>query len=311
MDKNQADKSVKILPIFLFGMLAIAAVYALFISFRDKKPQQNLSISSKLIPATEITHGHGMAVDVSDPNKLYIATHHGLFQLINDKDLYQVGNNNNDYMGFSPDAKSSNTFFASGHPEAGGNIGFQKSEDGGLTWKTLSSGIGGPVDFHALSVSPVNPNLVFGWYQGQVERSLDGGKTWEAFKNGFVIVGLAADTKDENIVYSITPQGNGVMASKDKGVTWNILSKDLQGGLTSAFAIDPSDSHKMLSYSEKLSLAKSSDSGATWQKINQSFEGDMLFIAYDRTQPSRVYGLTSNNALYKSINDGNTWLKIR
>ena len=37
MDKNTSDKSDLILPIFLFGMLAIAAIYALYISFRDKK----------------------------------------------------------------------------------------------------------------------------------------------------------------------------------------------------------------------------------------------------------------------------------
>ena len=40
MDKNTQNKSDLILPIFLFGMLAIAAVYALYISFRDKKAEQ-------------------------------------------------------------------------------------------------------------------------------------------------------------------------------------------------------------------------------------------------------------------------------
>ena len=309
MDKNQTDKSGKFLPIFLFGILVIAAIYALTISFHVKKIAN--SSSNQLIAATEITHGHGMAVDVNDPNKLYIATHHGLFTLVNDKDLYQVGNNSNDYMGFSPDTKNSKVFFASGHPETGGNIGFQESDDGGFTWKVVSDGIGGPVDFHALSVSPVNPNLVYGWYQGQLQRSTDGGKNWEAFKNGFVIVGLTADPNDENLVYAVTPQGNGVMVSKDKGMSWSVLSKDLQGGLTSAFAIDPSDSHIMLSHSEKLGLAKSIDAGVTWQKINQTFDGDILYIAYDRTDPSRIYGLSTSNALYKSLDGGKTWNKIR
>ena len=300
----QMKKIIVLLLLFIF-------IVGLGILLFKGKFNTNKAEANKLIPATEITHGHGMAVDVNDPNKLYIATHHGLYALVNDKDLYQVGNNSNDYMGFSPDAKDPKVFFASGHPETGGNIGFQKSEDGGFTWKVVSDGIGGPVDFHALSVSPVNPNLVYGWYQGQLQRSTDGGKNWEAFKNGFVIVSLTADPNDENVVYAITPQGNGVMVSKDKGMSWNILSKDLQGGLTSSFAVDPADSHIMLSHSEKLGLAKSTDSGVTWQKINQSFDGDILYIAYDKTQPNRVYGLSTTNSIYKSLDSGQTWTKIR
>jgi photosystem II stability/assembly factor-like uncharacterized protein len=303
----------KILPIFLFSILAIGGIYALSISFKDKKvdrKENQTKSNTVLIPATEITHGHGMVVDVADPTKLYIATHHGLYVLVDDKSLYRVGNNSNDYMGFAPDTKDPKVFFASGHPEAGGNIGFQKSQDGGFTWQVISDGIGGPVDFHALSVSPVNPNLVYGWYQGQLQRSEDGGQNWQAFKNGFVIVGLTADPNEENTIYAITPQGNGVMVSKDRGVNWNVLSKDLVGGLTSAFAVNSKDSKKMLSYSEKLKLAKSTDGGVTWQKVNQTFDGDILYIAYDIGNPSKVYGLTYNNSIYKSLDGGQTWQKI-
>jgi photosystem II stability/assembly factor-like uncharacterized protein len=306
----------RLLPIFLFSILVIGGVYAISISVKSKKPNQpenqvKSNAANILVPATEITHGHGMAVDVSDPSKLYIATHHGLYVLVNDKDLFQVGNNNNDYMGFSPNPKDSKVFFASGHPESGGNIGFQKSEDGGFTWHVVSDGLGGPVDFHAMSVSQANPNLAYGWYQGQLQRSEDGGKNWQGFKNNFVIVGLTADPNNENIVYAITPEGNGVMASKDKGETWTVLSKDLQGGQTSAFAVNPKDSTKMLSFSENLGLAKSIDSGVTWQKIKQTFDGEILFIAYNIKQANIVYGLTHTNGLYKSMDGGEAWNKIR
>ena len=40
MDKNSSDKSDLVLSIFLFGMLAVAAIYAFIVTFRDKKAQQ-------------------------------------------------------------------------------------------------------------------------------------------------------------------------------------------------------------------------------------------------------------------------------
>lgn len=45
MDKQPSDKSDKVLPIIMFGFLIFAAIYALFITFRDKKvrPQNSPS----------------------------------------------------------------------------------------------------------------------------------------------------------------------------------------------------------------------------------------------------------------------------
>ena len=40
MDKNPSDKSDRVLPIFLFGLLALMAIYAFIVTFRDKKAQQ-------------------------------------------------------------------------------------------------------------------------------------------------------------------------------------------------------------------------------------------------------------------------------
>ncbi len=185
------------------------------------------SASNNLYPEQTITHGHGLAVDVGDSNKLYIATHQGLLLLVNEKDLYRVGKSKDDYMGFSPHPADSSVFFSSGHPSLGGNIGFQKSEDGGSSWKKVSNGVNGPVDFHAMAVSPVNSNIVYGWYQGNIQRSADQGKTWEIASRNILAVYLAADSQDENTVYAATPKGQGVMVSKDKGVSWVSLSQEL------------------------------------------------------------------------------------
>lgn len=294
----------------IVGIILVAVVGFFFLNQKGNNSTSTSvtkQSSSKLTPINEITHGHGLAVDVSDPNKLYIATHHGLLILKNEKDLYQVGDSGDDYMGFSPHPTNSRVFFSSGHPASGGNIGFQKSEDEGFNWQKISDGAGGPVDFHAMAVSPVNPDVVFGWYRGALQKTTDGGNTWEIAGNtNFPVVNLAADTKDENIVYAASPQG--LFISKNKGVSWN----PLLDGFVSAIAVHPQDSQILLSFSEKQRFAKSGDGGKTWEKVSESFNGETpLFIAFNKQKPEIVYLLTEKNSLYKSVDTGSAWSKIR
>lgn len=268
---------------------------------------KEVSQAKSLNSVSEITHGHGLAVDVADSNNVYIATHKGLLVLKNDKDLYRIGVSQDDYMGFTPHPGDKKVFFSSGHPSTGGNIGFQTSEDGGFTWKKISDGIQGPVDFHAMTVSPANPNLVYGWYRGTLQRSTDQGKAWDVASTAtYPILNLAADPKDENIVYAATPQG--LMISKNKGAEWGTLFD----GLVSVVAVHPQDSQNLLSFSKKNGLARSNDGGKTWEKLTETFNGETpLFIAFNKQTPKIVYTLTEKNSIYKSTDSGITWKKIR
>lgn len=300
---------------YIWIVVAIVVIGGAILLFsqRDNNPVGDSASSNNLYPEKAISHGHGLSVDIKDPSKVYIATHYGLLVLENEKDLYRVGKSRDDYMGFSPHPTEANIFFSSGHPSFGGNIGFQKSEDGGVTWKKISNGLNGPVDFHAMAVSPVNPNLIYGWYQGNLQRSTNQGKTWEIANRDLLPVYLAADTQDENIVYAAMPQGQGVMISRDKGATWISLSPTLKGGAVSVIAIYPQDSKILLTFSEKLGgFGKSTDSGTTWQKVAEGFNGEIiLHIAFSKSTPNTVYTLTHKNKLYKSIDVGDTWTQIR
>lgn len=299
--------------IYMIAAIIIVVLIGLFVIAKPKiqvdSPTESTA-EKKLIPVNSFQHAHGLAVDVADPNKLFIATHHGIYALVNDKDLYQVGTSEHDYMGFSPDATNPNIMYGSGHPVTGGNIGVQMSDDGGFTWKKIADGVGGPVDFHAMAVSPINPQLMFGWYQGNIQRSEDGGKTWAIVGNPkFVIISLTADRADENTVYAASPQG--AFVSKDKGQTWQPLSNDLKN-FVSIIAIDPSNPQHFLSYSESLGLAKSMNNGSTWEKIPADFAGGtLLYIAFSKQNPSVVYALNEKNTLFKSTDGGMTWQKIR
>lgn len=256
----------------------------------------------------ELQHVHGLAVDMANPNRLLIATHHGLLQFVDDSKLSRIGAVQDDLMGFTQHPADPSIFFSSGHPVRGGNLGFQKSADGGTTWQKLSDGIDGPVDYHSMTVSMVNPDLFYGYY-GTLQRSTDGGKTWEVAKGTVQPISLSSDPVKENVVYAATQ--SGVMISEDKADSWKSLSPQLDGTAASFIAFHPSNEYA-LAYSLKLNgMGKSTDGGKTWQKLNENFGDDaVMFVAYSKTE-SRVYAITESNSIYKSTDRGETWSKVR
>jgi len=266
--------------------------------------------SSALTPVSRFDHAHGIALDPVDDSMLYIATHDGLYVLQNDSDLFRIGSSKDDLMGFMAHPTEAGTFFSSGHPARGGNIGFQKSTDGGMTWEKISQGLGGPVDFHAMTVGTSNPNVVYGYFGGKLQRSIDAGKTWVYGKGDIAPTSLSSDPTRESVVYAATR--NGVQISEDMGDSWRSISTTLEGGAVSVFVLNSSDPQNALAFSETLGgLGKSSDGGKTWGKINETFGGGaVLYIAFSKMQPKMVYALTNQNAIYKSTDNGNMWQKI-
>lgn len=269
------------------------------------------SLSEVLTPIQAISHVHGLAVDVADASRLYLATHEGLAVLKNDTELYRIGDNRSDLMGFSVHPKDAKMFFSSGHPPTGGNLGFQKSTDGGMTWKKISGGVRGTADFHAMAVSLVNPDIVYGLDEGRLQRSMDGGKKWEMVKNTLPqVISLVSCTQNESMVYAATV--NGLYRSVDQGETWENLSENLSGAAVASVAMSPEDSMKLISFSEKLGMARSDDGGVTWQKMEGALNGEIVMnLAIDGGNPEIVYAATRGNNLYKSVDNGVTWNKIR
>lgn len=248
-------------------------------------------------------------MDSSNSNKLYIATHYGLFVLVDDTDLYRVGDATDDYMGFSPHPMEAGIFYSSGHPSVGGNIGIQKSEDGGFTWTKISDGVGGPVDFHTMTVSPVDPNILYGWY-GKLQRSTDAGQNWEIVDTTLSgVISLKAAMGDASTLFAAT--NTGLLVSADQGSTWSSASSQLDGAIVTALAVHPTDSQVLLSFSDRLALAKSVDGGKTWETIPENFAGETIMqMAFSPQVPDTIYAITSGNSIYKSMDAGGSWTRV-
>lgn len=265
---------------------------------------------STLTPVDTISHAHGLAVDVSNPGELYIATHYGLFVLVDDKALYQVGEATDDYMGFVPHPTDADVLYSSGHSSFGGNIGVQKSEDGGLTWAKISNGVGGPVDFHTMVISPVDTNLLYGWYGGKLQKSTDAGQSWEIVDTTITgVISLKASSAEASTLFAATQAG--LLVSADQGSSWSSVSSQLDGAVVTALAMHPTDSQVLFSFSDRLTLAKSSDGGETWETIPADFAGETVMqMAFSPQTPDTIYAITSGNSIYKSTDAGGTWTRV-
>jgi photosystem II stability/assembly factor-like uncharacterized protein len=261
-------------------------------------------------------HIHGLGYD-SKNSRLFIATHYGIF-IWKEGKLFQLGQSRDDFMGFSLHPSNFDVIYTSGHPKGGGNMGVMKSEDGGVSFKQIFRGLSvETVDFHSMIVSPANPSILYGWFDGRLYRTKNAGKHWEfARAQGLPSKGLcwgapcfSADGGDERTVYSGTL--NGLLVSRDFGDHWTSAGSDV-GGI-GGIGVNPRNSKNIFAFTEKLGLAISDDGGKSWRRANQGLKlspKEFIFaFAFDRSNASQIFA-ASGEQIFQSTDAGKTWKKI-
>lgn len=269
--------------------------------------------NSNYIGSLKASHVHGLAVDRGDSNRLYLATHNGLYTLVNDTEVQWVGKSLDDFMGFSPHPTNPKILFSSGHPKGGGNIGFQKSTDAGVSWEKISNANpSGPADFHAMFVHPANPDHIYGWYKLRVHRSLDGGQTWEILPNQPPeILSFAGDPRNENIVYLGTI--GDLLMSTDKGESWTSMTDNIGNDIVFDVEVDPTTNALYLAMRDQgiLRVLKGVEGEVVVESIGKLPDGDFSeHLALDPKNPQMMYAFSKAHNLYKSTDSGKTWTKL-
>jgi photosystem II stability/assembly factor-like uncharacterized protein len=228
--------------------------------------------------------------------------------------------------------------------------GLWKSSSGGVAWTPLfedqvTASIGAIAiqqsnpDVIWVGTGEGNPrNSLNGGYG--IFRSLDAGKTWTAMglEQTRHIHRIIIDPTNPNTVYVAAigaPWGahpeRGVFKTTDGGKTWNkiLYANPLTGAAD--LIMDPSNPNKLIaalwehkrdpwffkSGGEGSGLYITIDGGATWsmKTANEGLpKGELgrIGLAIARNKPNIIYALVESekNALYKSTDGGDKWIKV-
>ena len=233
------------------------------------------------------THFHGIAVDAKDASRIYLATHHGLFLVRPDGRAERISRTRDDFMGFTPHPSDPSVLFASGHPAGGGNLGFITSTDGGVSWRKLSDGLGGPVDFHNMDVSAADPQVIYGTYR-DLQKSTDGGRSWTRVgppPDG--LIALAASSRNSDTLYAATQRG--LLRSADGGKSWSAAHL-LQRPATTVHVTRDGTVYAFL---VGTGLIRAAEKDLGWQVVGNGFAGAyVLHLAVAPGDDRRVYAVT-------------------
>jgi hypothetical protein len=264
---------------------------------------------------SQFPHIHGMAFDPRDPDVLWLGTHGMLIKVINRTRWIRVGNANYDLMGFNVHPTLAGVLLTSGHPgprdRRPNPLGVEISRDAGLSWTPVS--MEGLVDFHAMSVSTADPQVIYAWSTGSrpgFYRSADGGRSWSlvpARALGQVFALAASPTNPREIVAATDI---GLLRSRDAGKTWTPVSADLSGVAVTAVAIHSSQPEVWYAYgvAPQLGFVRSPDAGKTWKPIGFFLgERDAVgYLAVHPTDPKVLYMATFESHLFWSDDGGKT-----
>lgn len=252
------------------------------------------------------THFHGIAFDTSDPERIYLATHHGFHVIDGDGMVRQISKISDDFMGFSPHPDNPDLFFASGHPQRGGNLGLIVSNDGGETWEQRSPGVDGPVDFHQLTVSKADPDVLYGAYHGQLQVSRDGGHEWEIQAPvPKELIGLAASARDPEHLYAATQ--SGLLMSPDGGQRWRQAHPERRP----TSVVMTTAEEDLYAFMPGLGLLKASEASRDWEVLSDGWgENYLLHLAIDAGNEDRLAAIDQRGKVLLSEDGGKEWKEL-
>ena len=216
----------------------------------------------------------------------------------------------------------------------------------GLKWRNIGPFRGGR-SVTSTGVIGKPHTYYMGSTGGGVFKTTDDGITWKNISDGFFKTGsvgaIAVAESDPNIVVVgmgehaargvMTSMGNGVYKSMDAGKTWSHLGLDKTRHISDV-VIHPTNPNiiyitaqgAQYAPSKERGIYKTTDGGKTWKNIlsvNNTTGASSLSI--DMTNPRILYASMwqhqrypwvmesggENSGLFKSIDAGNTWTKMK
>ena len=200
-------------------------------------------------------HLHGLAIDPSNPQIIYVGTVHEVREFdttpLRGSHIFKSVDGGQTWVesdgGYLHSAETaiheieidpkdtSTVYIGTTEGESIVGNGIWKSTDQGRTWARANSGMR---DDNSINVIVIHPNrqgmLLAGTYDG-IYRSSDDARTWTAVTEGKTW-DMEQDPTNPDVVYAATR--GGILLSRDFGLTWEDVSADLPSGDITAIAVN-------------------------------------------------------------------------
>lgn len=206
--------------------------------------------------------------------------------------------------------------------------GLFKTTDGGEQWRPVQTGAMG-TQFYTVKIDPKEPARVMaGGLKTGLWLSADRGETWStAGLDGVTVLSLAMDDKNPARVFVLAPEG--VYRTQDLGRDpWRLVfdyARFLKNNPSKDYPAEPWDFDRF----QELALSphnpnlifvaarweggfhRSDDGGETWshESISGIFRRVDL-VRFDPVDPSIIYAGTHHQGLFKSYNEGRSWVSL-
>lgn len=266
-------------------------------------------LAQETMPLSDLlsaTHVHGIGQGNGGVDGLTLATHNGLWAVdLEGATATRLGQSQDDFMGYSAVPNSPGAAYASGHPASGGNLGIIRTKDAGQSWTHVSDGLDGPVDFHNMEVSRANPAVIYGiGHDGRVQRSADGGFTWEASGRApDKLIDIATSPEDTASLYAATEVG--LFLSSDDGLTWNAVIEGIP-----VSTVDTGADGVVRAVDLGQGLVTVGKGGKITKVSGDLPDGYLLFLATTSADPLRLAALSAKGRLVVSDDGGITWTDV-
>lgn len=239
-----------------------------------------------------MSHVHGLGVNPGD-GATYLATHAGVFRIVEGESPVRVADRFQDTMGFT--VVGSDRFLASGHPDLTDqslptHLGLIESTDAAETWQEVS--LGGQADLHALDTGPRGV-VAFDSVAGRLLRSGDG-QSWEVLARGAVI-DVAADPGKAGGAMVTTPEGE--LVAYDSTGQGEVLREAPPVGL-----VDWPRPDLLVAAGADGQLHRSADRGESWEMV-----GPPLGAVQAIDMTDEAWLVANQDAVLRSTDEGRTW----
>lgn len=266
----------------------------------------SLPAQAEPLPMDRLGPIRGIVLDPSGGRgSVLMATRFGVLAGGPDGIALPVSSLNAPTTALTADPRNAKRLFASGQSKKAGNLGVRASVDGGRTWKKIADGMGGPVVFKALAVSPKNSGRLYGAGK-DLQVSRDGGATWK--RVGPLparLFSIAVSSINDDTLYAATMKG--LLVSRDGGLEW----RPAYPGKSPATMVHVTPEGRVYAFVYGSGLIAAEEPGMAWKIVARDFQDRVIMgMAVADDDPERLYAYADTGRVMISPDGGRSWTSL-